>query len=157
MSDLRLAWNSDLWAADLVTDASGDLLLDGGLETAVTLSLFTDARADADDELPAGAGTDRRGWWGDAVPLIDGYRLGSKLWLLSREKTTVQILQRARRYAEEALAWMVTSGLASGVEVVTERTAENWLALAVTITRPDGPVSYRYDRVWQLQAEKGTI
>ncbi|WP_413207965.1 phage GP46 family protein [Rhodospirillum sp. A1_3_36] len=154
MSDLFLHWRSALWAADLVVTDGGDLLLDGGLETAVTLSLFTDARADDDDALPAGAGTDRRGWWGDALPMIDGYRLGSRLWLLSREKITARTLERAKHYAEEALAWMIPSGLAKAVTVTVDRTDSDGLGLHVTITRPDGEVSYRYDQVWQAQSEK---
>ena len=52
------------------------------LPTLVYLSLFTDARAEPGDQLPARI-TDRRGWPGDAqVGALDDYPrpLGSKIW-----------------------------------------------------------------------------
>ena len=70
MSDLQTVYSGFLAGADLALDGLG-LASDGGLGTAVLLSLFTDRQAALDDVLPAGA-TDRRGWWGDVVPLADG-------------------------------------------------------------------------------------
>ena len=85
-----------------------DLKAEEGLDTAIIVSLFTDARV-REDELPPGH-TWRRGWWGDGVddePDITG----SKLWLLRREKATQEVLVRARGYIREALAWMLRDGV----------------------------------------------
>ena len=92
-----------------------DLAGDDGLETAIILSLFTDRRALEDDPLPDGS-DDRRGWWADAYVGQD--HIGSRLWLLEREKDTREVVNRARDYAEEALQWLVEDGIALGIEVM---------------------------------------
>lgn len=81
----------------------GDLVAENTLRTAVILSLFLDRRADDDDVLPNGS-NDRRGWWADTVApmteygigggLASGDRIGSRLWLLSREKQLAGVLDR---------------------------------------------------------------
>lgn len=142
MSDLRTHFSGPE-GADLALDGAG-LATDGGLETAVILSLFTDRRADADDVLPSPGG-DARGWWGDVVPLAPDYLLGSRLWLLSREKQTTLVLERARVYAAEALAWLVTSGAASSVQVVASNPTMGVLALHIAIDAPQsGAKTYTY-------------
>jgi phage gp46-like protein len=147
MSDLALTWDEALARAD-VTLAGGDLLLDGGLRTAVIISLFTDRRAETDDVLPE-AGADRRGWWGDVQARDGRGRIGSRLWLLKREKRTPETVARAREYAEEALAWLIEDRVARRVEVTTEITPEGWLAWSIVIERPEGPDRDRFDFVWK--------
>jgi phage gp46-like protein len=127
--------------------------LEGGLATAVILSLFTDARAGADDTLPHGQ-TDRRGWAGDEfMPAATGQDAwGSLLWLLYAGKVTPDIPERARYYAAAALDWLVRDGIASRVDV-----AATWvrgasgiadrLAIRPTIWQP-GQVSPVYDVLW---------
>lgn len=132
--DARIIW--DHWGGDLAI-ISGDVLLTDGLETAVILSLFLDARARDDDPLPDG-GTDRRGWWADdASPMTDGDRTVSRLWLLSREKTLPEVLRRAHDYAFEALIWLVDDGIARAVDVDATMPRPGLLALAVKIFLPD--------------------
>ena len=63
MSDIAHTYNPELLAADMSLIGI-DLATEEGLYTAVVISLFTDARADKDDELPAGENDSRRGWWG---------------------------------------------------------------------------------------------
>jgi len=145
--DARITWDA--------TAASGDLSLDGallaqddGLQTAVLISLFTAARAAADDPLPdpvAGRG----GWWGDALTDIEGDQTGSRLWLLTRAKATADVLVRAREYAAAALAWLVTDGIATTVDVLAEWTAPGVLGLQIAITRTTGTtLAMRFDRLW---------
>ena len=146
MTDLRLFWSGEDFAADLLL-ADGDLATDAGLRSAVIVSLFTDRRARPDDVLPQ-QGADPRGWWPDALGDPDD-QIGSRLWLLSREKQLPTVLAKARDYAMEALAWLVRDGVASSVEVETEISAPGVLGLAVFITRPDGPDRQRFDFVWK--------
>lgn len=147
MSDLALTWDEALAQADL-TLAGGDLLLDGGLKSAVIVSLFSDRRAEPDDRLPEGGG-DRRGWWGDVQARDARGRIGSRLWLLAREKRTPETVARAREYAEEALAWLVQDRVARRVVVETSVTPEGWLAWRIEIERPEGPDRQRFDFVWK--------
>lgn len=142
--DAALKWDID--HADLVLDGD-DLATDERLDTAVILSLFTDARAEPGEIDP---GDDPRGWWGDTFASRDGDQLGSKLWLLRREKQLPAVLQRAKDYAEDALAWLLEDGIASAVTVNAEFTERGTLGLAVEIHRPNGgaPFNRQYQYVW---------
>ena len=130
------------------------LALEGGLTTAVLLSLWTDKRAGPDDTLPLRE-TDRRGWVGDEyIARADaGEAWGSGLWLLYTGKVTGNVLELARFTAAESLAWLLRDGIASRVDVVAEwvRPAGaglyNRLAVRVTIWQPEQtrPV---YDVLW---------
>jgi phage gp46-like protein len=87
-----------------------DLVGDEGPVTPLTISLFTDRAASPDDRLPderPGVVGDRRGWWGDLAR--DGgrtYPIGSKLWLLFREKELPDVVARAQEYARACLDWI---------------------------------------------------
>lgn len=114
---------------------------DGGLRRAIVISLFTDARALPDDELPAGSTGigRRRGWWGDVVapsqaPAGAAWTTGSRLWLLSREKQTAETTRRARKYAEEALQWLTRGGWATSVNVDADWAANSTGVLVLTIS-----------------------
>ncbi len=73
---IGLSWKNLLSRGDITVQHDG-LSLDDGLVTLVLICLFTDSRADADDEIPDGSG-DPRGWPGDT---FSDYQWGSKLWL----------------------------------------------------------------------------
>jgi phage gp46-like protein len=128
----------------------GALGTDGGMETAIIQSLFTDATSAADDDLPDNSG-DRRGCWMD-TPLegVKTDKMGSRLWLLERAKATVKTATRARRYALEALQWFIDDGIADQVEVTAEYVTREQLKLTVNIIRQVNaqPVNHRYDFVW---------
>ena len=116
------------------------------LVRAAIVSLFTWRRANADDVTDG----QKMGWWGDTTAEIANDRIGSRLWLLAREKLLPATINRAREYAHESLAWMVDDGLASRVEVQAERFGQNGIALITTIYRSDGRItSLRFDNVWE--------
>lgn len=134
------------------------LVADDGLHTAVLISLYSDRLANADDVLPEianpGALPDRRGWWADGLGPGDeaGDRIGSRLWLLARAKRTMQNLRAAEAYAREALAWMVTDGIANRVEASAAWGGEraDQLQLTVTIHRADAQPA-RYALAWAAE------
>jgi len=135
---IALFWNDGVGAADLALNATGALAGDDGLETAVVLSLFLDARARPDD----GAEGHRRGWVGDAFTPED--RVGSRLWLLKREKHTEETRRRAEDYANEALAWLVEAKLATSVSVTAAWVARGVLGLSVSIATPGDIATSQY-------------
>lgn len=116
----------------------GGQLMNQSLAALVLISLFTDARASESDALPDGGG-DRRGWPGDSF--YDA-PWGSRLWLLSREKLTTDVRNRAVTYAEEALAWFTVDdgngALAQKVTVTGSIPIFQMLALHITIVMPTG-------------------
>ncbi len=144
---MDIATNWANLSGDYVIAVPG-LVEDDGLKSAVVISLFTDRRANADDVLPDGT-DDRRGWWGDPLGDVAGDRIGSRLWLLSREKQLQSVVTRARDYAAEALQWLVEDGIARAVDVTAEIVSQGVLGLGVVISRAIGPpVRYRFDAFW---------
>lgn len=110
---------------DLDYGAKG-LVAEDTLYSAVLISLLTDRRAKTDDIIPDDTGAaspippNRRGWAGDALAETPGDRIGSRLWLLRREKVTEETRQRALTYTRECLEWLIEDGLAKSVTVEAE-------------------------------------
>ncbi|SEH72756.1 Mu-like prophage protein gp46 [Rheinheimera pacifica] len=125
----------------------------GEISTLALISLFTDARADESDTVPDGS-TDLRGWPGDS---FYSEPWGSKLWLLYREKMTTDLRNKAVKYAEDALAWMLRDNgegvVAKSVQVTGSIPKFQTLALNVVITKPDDEViSFTVSRRWETQS-----
>ena len=151
--DLKLKWDNDIGEADL-NFIDNDFEMDGGLGTAVFISLFTDQRASSDDALDDPE--DRRGWWGDLTSEILNDRIGSKLWLLMRSKTTTDVLVLAKQYAEDCLQWMIADGVCADVKCdVGKFQKENGdyiLGIRVQIIKNDGTnITYTFDDLWNAQ------
>ncbi|TVP12543.1 MULTISPECIES: phage GP46 family protein [Shewanella] len=126
--------------------------INGEISSLVLISLFTDARAEDSDTLPDGSG-DQRGWPGDTF--YDA-PWGSKIWLLYREKLTDEVRNRAVKYAQDALAWMLADQgngvLAKSVVVTGSIPRFQTLALKIVITKPDGEViSFTASKKWESQ------
>lgn len=151
MADIALVMGE--FGGDIVIDGL-DVLRDDGLETSVSISLFTDRRANPElipAELPK---DDLRGWWGD-IGNEPGDQCGSLLWLLKREKQVPTTLSRARQYCQEALKWMTDDRVATRIEVATSYIATGWMQIDIDIYRPSGDaVRYRYNYEWAAQAAK---
>jgi phage gp46-like protein len=148
MSDVALTYRNGIIDLDF---GDGGTAIDDGLRTAVIVSLFSDRRAEADDELPDGS-ADRRGWWGDIHPQVEEDLIGSRLWLLSREKQMPAVLRRAETYAREALRWLLDDGVATLVEVAASNPRDGLLALSIRIrSAPGAEVVYRAEigATWQ--------
>lgn len=151
MSDIALLWNPAKGSADF-RFVSGDFVGENGLRTAVLLSLFTDRRADADENL-----SDPRGWWADALPVVAGDLFGSHLWLLARRKKTPDVLPEAESDSVIALRWMIDDKVVKGVSVVA-----NFLPgklqgfeLDVSLTKPSGNlVNFKFSHAWAAEGSR---
>lgn len=157
MKDFALSFQPDTLRADW-TLAPPEVAMDGGLRSAVIISLFTDRMAEPDDVIPDGS-DDRRGWWGDTPePGEQADPIGSRLWLLAREKRTEETRRRAIVYAEEALAWLVQDGVAVRVAVDAQwqGLAQDQLALRVEVFRRDNgkTASEVFGMYWQQEAAR---
>jgi phage gp46-like protein len=148
MADIKTVFVDMTTGADYALDALG-LVEDDGLETAVIISLFTKRRANDDDVLP-GNDNDKQGWWADAYPIVPGDKIGSRLWLLSREKQLQSVLNRAQEYAQEALQWMVDDGVAGSVVCQAQIVRQGLLGLSIAITQPGSntPNYFKYELLW---------
>ena len=131
MSDISSFWNADALRADWRSDF-GALETGNDLQTAIIISLFKDRLARLDDTYD---GSDRRGWWGDSNA---DTQLGSRLWLLRREKLTTNVAIRAEEYAKEALDWLKVDGVVSDISCTTQIVIPNRLNLTIRYLPPDG-------------------
>lgn len=148
MSDILFTFVDGL-QADISLDGP-DLSTGDDLLSAVIISVFTDRRAEADDVTD---GEYRGGWWADTFPEVEGDRIGSRLWLLAREKQTEETLTRAREYVLESLQWLNEDGVASNVDVETAWIRDQVMGCGITITRPDGTQrNLNFDYAWQQRA-----
>lgn len=144
MSDIKTVWRTDsgVWVSETGDLASGD-----DLDTALLISLFTDQQARADDDYE---GDDRRGWWGD---MGEDYRIGSRLWLIYRQRLSRDTAEKAKGYVLEALQWMTDDLIAASVDVTYRIIHPTSLYLHIVITRPDGSRrSFEFDWAWGVKA-----
>ena len=135
---------------DLAVDEDGfRLQTDDGLQTAVTISLFTDRRATpAELQLAGLAPHENAGWAGDSYPELDGDEWGSLLWTLRRALRDDDTLELARQYARQALQWLVEDEVAQGVTCDASWIADTgYLELTVEIVRAERGLP-RWRRVW---------
>ncbi|MCB2199644.1 phage GP46 family protein [bacterium] len=161
--DLKLVETAEGYDLQATT---GDLAVEEGLQTAILISLLTDAPAGDSDTLPDNSGN-RGGWWHDALAAEP---LGSKLWLLNRAKVSTETADSIQSYIEDALAWMQDEGIVSSIEVTVTRdttrrnrylvTIEGGRAAGrrdplVPVTAPlsvsagADPLVYRYNYLWE--------
>lgn len=120
------------------------------LTRALMISLFTWRRANPSDVID---GDDRMGWWADTLngknndqPM--GRKIGSRLWLLAREKLVNETVRRANDYCKEATAWLVEDGVADEVLVRAERVALSEMALRVEVVKDGRRKSIMITGVW---------
>lgn len=144
MSDTTIIWQPSLGHGDWNLD--GALLQTGNdLETAILISLFTDREANPDDVIPDGT-NDPRGWWGDAGT----YPIGSRLWLLDREKQTQATLGHAQDYVAEALQWLIDDKVVARFDILAEWTKAGELGIQIVAYMQDGSTkAMNYTWVWR--------
>lgn len=118
-----------------ITEKTGDLLYanggieaDGGLKTAVLISLFSDARD-----------SNQRGWWGGEI--------GSKLWTLQNAKRSAETLKKAQEFAQEALSWLIEEKICKKATVSAAYDNYGCLMLSVDLQKHDD--NARFDFLWR--------
>lgn len=144
MSDIRIVWDEAVSRGDWKMDGA-DLLTGGDLATAMLVSVFTDAMAAPDDEIPDGTG-DPRGWWGDQF--APGKPIGSKLWLLERAKQTQETLNRAYDYLTDCLQWLIDEGVVARFAINVEWVREAFLGAQIVAYSPSGNALHTGKYLW---------
>jgi phage gp46-like protein len=143
MTDIRLELEEG-GGADIVIGPDEDIVLDEGLTTPLLVSLFSDARAQDDDELPTPS-EDRRGWWPDNPD----NRFGSRLWLLEGAKITQDLLNDARQWVEEALQWFLDQEIFESISVAVSKRTPYSISIDLIITRGTAPT---WEQLWDATA-----
>ena len=104
-----------------ISFTDGQPALDRGFITAIIISLYTD-----------------RGFWGNVIETDPQYQIGSGYTEATDSAITSQSLRDAEAAATDALAWLVSSGLAKSVSVSIDNPSSDRLKVTVTVTKPDG-------------------
>jgi len=125
---------------------NGDLTLDDSFDTALTLSLFTDARADGGEVGPPQL---RRGWWGDETLPDPTDKFGSKNWLLSQARVTNDTLNRGINSSKQALEWLVKNNYSERVNVSGQIIGNDRINLTITLINNNNIVASRNYTLWQ--------
>jgi len=111
---------------------AGQPIMDAGIETAAYISLFT-----------------ARAWWGNDP----GSDIGSDLETILQGRLTSATLNAARDEIQRALAWLISDGVASSVEVTAEPAGIDIVLITITITEPArlSPSTLRYRLNWDAE------
>ena len=138
--DIAMLWMQPDIRGDMVRSTTG-LLTGRELETAILISLFSDRLAADNDELPDSSG-DRRGWWADAAD----FKIGSRLWLLSRAKQTDETLQRAYDFVAESLQWLIDDGVVLSFDIEVSWVRAGFLGTRIVTYQPSDTTRFAW--VW---------
>ena len=141
MQDVLIKQNDD-GLYDLVVEGA-DFASAEGFETAIAVSLFTDARA-----LPTYVqeAKNRRGWVGNI--LTEERQLGGLLWLLDQTRMTNDTINFARGYADGSLQWIIDDGVARVITVVVTKINNREMNIYIDITEINNTVK-RYVTLWR--------
>jgi phage gp46-like protein len=133
-----------------VTDGLFDLTITNsdftdvaGFDTAINVSLLTDARA-----INIPTPSRRRGYVGDILTAEIGRSLGSTLWTYSQARLTQDILNDIRISAEQSLNWMIEDNIAKTVVVTVGNLRLRQVSVLVVITTNEGDFQ-QYEVLWR--------
>ena len=141
---------------DIIQDASGafDLEIENGdfktvdgFDTAIKVSLLTDARAPKDRVTKQ---ENRRGWMPNVASPVEGRDLGGLLWLTEQSRLTQQTVNEDVDFARKSLLWFVEDVLAKDVTVTGEVVSRQSIALTIVITTLDGRTDTHYVPLWEV-------
>src|SRR5262252_338919 len=160
MSDARIVSQADLRAtvADWLLLPTGFLDEREELANYVKVALMTERLADPQEVLPDPDSDDRRGWWADmdAAPIWRGWQIGTKNWLLTRDKIADSVAWegdttvRAEDYTRESLQPLIDMKLCSGINVQAARTDVSRIDVLVTVYRgPQVAVQLIFQDLWR--------
>lgn len=125
----------------------GDFANEDGFDTAIWVSLFTDARASVSQVLLPER---RRGWLGNIVSTVTDRQLGSFLWLTEQRRLTQDTLNEMIDYSRKALNYLIEDNIALKIEVTGEIIPRQGIELLIEITALDGVTSQHFIQMWKL-------
>lgn len=121
---------------------NGDFALTDGLDTALYLSVFAEKRA---SETQVTVPLLRRGHFTNEFSLVEGYEVGSLLWLYTDQaKNTDDNLFLTETTVTEGLSWMVEDSLIAKSEVSATKDGSN-VAIEINLTNKSQKDSSYYN------------
>lgn len=130
-----------------ISVSGGLVAMDGGLETAAYLSLF------GGNENDDGGSESVVTWWGNLseTEAVRQYRSETQNLLRALPATSGN-LRRIEEAAGRDLAWFLSEGVASSVDVAASIPALNRVRLDVTIRAEGEESTFEFSANWKAQA-----
>lgn len=147
--DVLLQKNED-GVFDLVPEGT-DFKSTNGLETAILLSLFTNARA-SQGEVPESSR--RQGWSGNILTQNENYELGGELWTLDQARLDQVTENRVKNFARNSLAWLINDRIAETINVELERRNNRAVFVVIELFRAKNLIA-RYITLWRSTSNIG--
>lgn len=122
------------------------MIEDNSYDTSIVISLFSDARADASEKSQPDL---RRGWEGDVYATLEGYFLGSKLWLHSQSRWSRKTINLLIADSENALDHFVNRGLATRIDVTGDLEQFDKINIYVKLFIDDNNIASFTVSVWR--------
>ena len=126
---------------------NGDFKNQDGMDTALNVSLFTDARATREQVVVP---ENRRGWLGNIVSEVAERQLGGYLWLTEQRRLTQDTLNEVVDYCRKSLVWLLEDNVCLGLEVTGAIVPRTGIALNVDITARNGATDSHYFPLWEV-------
>jgi phage gp46-like protein len=126
---------------------SGDIKGADGLDTAIAISLFTDARAPT-NLVPTIH--KQRGWVGNLVSVVTGRQLGGLLWLVNQRRLIQSTVNNCVTYARDSLQWMLDDNVLKRLTVTGEIVPTEGILLTIVTTALSGITETRYYKLWEV-------
>lgn len=116
-SDVKLFQKAYGWDIDF---ENGDIALTDGLDTALYMSIFCEARATADEVADV---LQRRGHFSNTFNNVEGREVGSKVWLYTAKVTnTEQNAELIKGACKDGLQWLIDDNIVKSFNVQVTRT-----------------------------------
>lgn len=126
---------------------NGDLAGVDGFDTAIWISLFTDARA---PDTIVVTPENRRGWLGNVESPVEGRELGGLLWVAEQRRLNQDTVNEVVDYAGKSLEWFVEDGIATSIEVSGVIVPLSGILLTIVINVPQGETVTHYVKLWEV-------
>jgi phage gp46-like protein len=132
---------------DISLGSDGDIAGTYGLNTALIVSLLTDARASESEQADPLL---RRGWWGDLFGDV-GDEIGSKLWLSFNQPLSTLSKNYIINYTIASLNWLIADDLADSVTADAEIDYENdTVTLTINIYKDSSVIQRQFNVVGNI-------
>jgi phage gp46-like protein len=121
--------------------SNGDFVTTEGLDTALYLSVLAEKRA-TEDQVPNPIL--RRGHFSNIFSNVEGYQIGSLLWLYSQNPITNNLLSLVKSDLENSLSWMIEDNIIKDATIDVNKIS-NGLNINISISNRTQEESNYYE------------
>lgn len=149
MNDVSYIYDCQKGSLDIKI-VDNDIFLGDDLQTAISISMFSEART----ALPIETNTKESisvlsGWWADS---FEDQPLGSEAWIYRRAKITQETLEGLSEAYTNSLQWLIDDGVVEALTVtaVKSETIPNTIEIVVRVSKPQQQdETFKWEFAWE--------